>query len=495
MHYLINCSAIWLLSLVCFDVFLRRSTFHSYNRFYLLGTLLAGNMVPLLTFQSGNEVYPPALQNNAVYATLSAKENLIQSASVVQPDGVTVLDWMMILKGIYLLGVLISLIFLLRSAYKIYRLVRQGRKAGIDGFTVIETQKIHGPFSFFGFIFISAADHYSSPQLSMILAHENRHNRFLHSFDLLLVELCKTIFWFHPLPYFYKQRLLMVHEFQADAAVKQPIADYGAFLVAQTFVQNTPGLSHSFLHSPLKKRMLMLTHKSPAWAKSKMLIAIPVVALSILCCSKDGLSRDRKVQNGNLVTFKGNVFELKISKPDTVFVQDPATQEFSKPMMVVTIPFPIIMNGDTLPTVSTVDKMPVEKVNGQDLLKKMFDDNEALFSKLDDGEYRIHINQIVVGANGKLLYYKYEGIEHSQMVQDEQTKQWTARPVTPIDVKDRINDLVEAVINRMKFKPAMKNGKPVPCYTEFYYNATPGAFTVKNHEISYTIKGPVQLKF
>lgn len=483
MHYLINCSAIWLLSLVCFDVFLCRSTFHSYNRFYLLGTLLAGIIVPLLTFQSDNGVYQPSLQNNAVYATLSAKENLIQSASVVQPDGVPGVDWFMIFKAVYLVGMLISFVFLLRSAYKIYRLVSKGNMAGINGFSVIETEQAHGPFSFFGFIFISAADHYSPPQLSMILAHENRHNSFFHSFDLLFAELCKTIFWFHPLPYFYKKRLLMVHEFQADTAVQQPIADYGAFLVAQAFVQNTPGLSHSFLHSPLKKRMLMLTHKSHAWAKSKMLIAIPVVVLSILCCSKDGLSRDRKVQKGNLVTFKGNVFELKISKPDTVFVQDPATQEFSKPMMVVTIPFPIIMNGDTLPTVSTVDKMPVEKVNGQDLLKKMFDDNEALFSKLDDGEYSIHINQIVVGANGKLLYYKYEGIEHSQMVQDEQTKQWTARPVTPIDVKDRINDLVEAVINRMKFKPAIKNGKPVPCYTEFYYFIQNNAFTIKNHEL------------
>lgn len=145
LHYLINCSAIWLLSLFCFDLFLRRSTFHSYNRLYLLCTLAAGIFIPLLSFQSGSNVYQPALQNNAVYATLSAKENLIQSARAVQPNGSTGVDLLMILNAVYLLGVLISLVLLLRSAYKIYRLVRQGKKAGIDGFTVIETQKMHGP--------------------------------------------------------------------------------------------------------------------------------------------------------------------------------------------------------------------------------------------------------------------------------------------------------------------------------------------------------------
>ncbi|MFA6150926.1 MAG: M56 family metallopeptidase [Chitinophagaceae bacterium] len=482
MHYLINCSAIWLLSLVCFDLFLRRSSFHSYSRFYLLCTLAAGIFIPLLSFQSGSDAYQPALQSSAVYATLSAKENLIQSASAVQANGSTGVDWLMILNAVYLLGVLISLVFLLRSAHKIYRLVRKGKKACINGFSVIETEQAHGPFSFFGFIFISSAAHYSAAQLSMILAHENRHNRFFHSFDLLFAELCKTVFWFHPLPYFYKQRLLMVHEFQADTAVQQPITEYGAFLVEQSFVQNAPGLSHSFLHSPLKKRMLMLTHKSPAWAKSKMLIAIPVVALSILCCSKDGLSRDRKVQNGNKVTFKGNVFELKISPNDTVMVEDLVTKEL-KTVIGTTVPFPIIMNGDTLPTVKTVDKVPVEKVKGQELLEKMFAENVALFSKLDDGEYRVHINQVVVGANGKLLYYKYDGIEHTRMVRDEQTKQWTARPVTPVDVKDRINDLVEAIINKMSFEPAIKNGKAVPCYPDFYYFIQNNAFTIKNHEL------------
>ena len=149
LHYLINCSAIWLLSLVCFDVFLRRSTFHSYNRLYLLCTLAAGIFIPLLSFKSGSDAYQPALQNNAVYATLSAKESLIQSASVVQPDGVSGFDWMMILKGVYLFGLFVSLVFLLHSAYKIYRLVCQGKKAGIDGFTVVETEQTHGPFSFF----------------------------------------------------------------------------------------------------------------------------------------------------------------------------------------------------------------------------------------------------------------------------------------------------------------------------------------------------------
>jgi hypothetical protein len=43
LQYLLNATAIWLISLVLFDLFLRRESYHGYNRFYLLFTTLVGS--------------------------------------------------------------------------------------------------------------------------------------------------------------------------------------------------------------------------------------------------------------------------------------------------------------------------------------------------------------------------------------------------------------------------------------------------------------------
>ncbi|MFA6150925.1 MAG: M56 family metallopeptidase [Chitinophagaceae bacterium] len=457
LYYLLNCSAIWLLSLFCFDVFLRRSTFHSYNRIYLLGTLAAGIIVPLLSFQMGNTINEPALQNRVLYATLSAKENLIQSANDVQTTIPQGMEWVTILQAIYLLGGLVSFVLLLRNAFKIFCLFHQGNKVTIDGFSVIETQHTHGPFSFLGQIFISAAKYYSPDQLAMILAHENRHNRYYHSFDLLFAELCKIIFWFHPLPYIFKHRLLMVHEFQADKAVKQPLANYGAFLVAQSFVQNSSGLSHSFFHSPLKKRILMLTRKSPTWAKSKMLIAIPVMAIAFVCCSKkQTVTNNARVVLGNKVTYKGNTFEMYAPPADTVIMQNPETGKVDT-LSFQALPSPVKMNGEKLLS-GNVEKAPTlkEKENNT-LIYGVFVKNKTLLEKLDDGVYRISVNNTVVGKNGEVLYYDWDGITNIKW--DEQKKGYV--PVMPQNVKSEFDANLDEFIDKLEFNPAQQDGKAV----------------------------------
>jgi len=53
--YLLNVSAIWLLSLLCFDIFLKRETYHAMNRAYLLATLVLGLLIPLMTWPAAAE--------------------------------------------------------------------------------------------------------------------------------------------------------------------------------------------------------------------------------------------------------------------------------------------------------------------------------------------------------------------------------------------------------------------------------------------------------
>ncbi len=485
LHYLINCSAIWLLSLVCFDLFLRRSTFHSYNRFYLLGSLLAGMIIPFVSINADNPATAPAFQSKVLRGTLVAKDNLIDTASVAETHPVNGLEWNNILMLVYLIGVLISATFLLHSIVKIGRLYNKGTKLSVRGLKVIETGQQHGPFSCLGFIFIAQMNHYSAVELSMIITHENRHNMQRHSIDLFITELCKIIFWFNPLPYIYQQRLIMVHEFQADKSVQQPLSEYGTFLAHQAIAQPAPHLSHSFFHSPLKKRIVMLSRTSPKWANCKMLLAIPVVSISLLCFSKTVFSESKRIQKGNKVSFMGREFELKIYPLQKSISTDPVTGK-TDTFTYEIVPYPIKMDNETLLNTDSVDKKPTSEKTITEHIKEIFEQNKELFGQLNEGEYDIDIMHFVTGEKGEVLYYKYDGLRNRKNIQVPGSGEWVAQKVLPEDVQNKIDRMIDKMAARIRFTPALKNGKPVACFTE-YSVGSPFTFTVKNNKAS--IKG------
>ena len=49
--YLLNATLVWICSLLFFDLFLKKETFHRANRLYLIATLLIGLLLPLFSFE------------------------------------------------------------------------------------------------------------------------------------------------------------------------------------------------------------------------------------------------------------------------------------------------------------------------------------------------------------------------------------------------------------------------------------------------------------
>lgn len=479
LQYIINCSAIWLLSLLCYDLFLRRNTFHTYNRIYLLGTLIAGVLVPLFSLTGGKHLYPGTAANNGVERTIEIKKYLTSAAEIKSTQS---LDWVFWLKIIYISGLVISLCLLFVDILKTVRLYKEGTKTNVSGLSVIETQQAHSPFSLFGLIFLSGQQAYNEEQLSMILTHEKRHNRLLHSLDLLIVQLVKIVFWFHPLPYIYRLRLLMVHEYQADSVVPVPLAHYGAFLVEQSMLQNTPGIAHSFHYSPIKNRIIMLTRKSSTWSKSKMLLAIPIMAISVSCFSKNAAD-NKRIEDGNKVTFNGNVFELTTPPVDTISMQDPVTGKWNT-ALVRQDAYPTVMNHEQILTEKDVDEAPLSKNSLEYYITSLFRTNKALFNKLDDGEYFIHLKQFIIGENGQVVYYKFDGLQNRKFEKLPGAQKQTPVPVKPEAVTNDINQLIDNLASGLTFEPATKNGKHVVCTSDFGSKG----FLVKVENHSATLK-------
>ncbi len=295
LHYILQILIFQLLFLVLYELFLKRETFFSSNRWYLLITPLISLLLPFvkLDFLGGFfEGTPAASWSNVllpeVYlgAEAGAVETLpevhLQENQGFQPN------WWLIA---YFSGFIISLILLLRKSFSLWRLFRFKKKAESRHFRLIEVPKSRVAFSFYKTVFLGAD--LSETEKQQILLHELVHVKQLHSLDLLLFEVLKIIFWFNPLVYIFQQKIAMQHEFLADDKASKTLEKKSYFEQLLNTAFNTQQISFTnqfFNHSLIKKRIIMLQKsKSKSIAKFKFLIIVPLLAVMLMyvSCSDD----------------------------------------------------------------------------------------------------------------------------------------------------------------------------------------------------------------
>lgn len=252
---LLNTTAIWLLCLLAYDIFLGKETYHHYNRLYLLASLLLGAILPAIDWQQDSVVY------QVVYDTTFTIP-IQQVASVKQSIETTVLpeapelNTSLIILFLYLIGCAFSLTVIAKEVILLVRLYVKGTRRKEGKWTVVETNRPHGPFSIFNCIFVSNKKMYDEREWNILLSHEGEHIARNHFIDIVIIQLSKVIFWFHPLVYLFQSRILMIHEYQADTVGADRPSEYGTFLVEQAMLQTTPSITHSFNRSPIKKELL-----------------------------------------------------------------------------------------------------------------------------------------------------------------------------------------------------------------------------------------------
>src|SRR3569833_101528 len=228
-QYLLNVTAIWLLSLLIFDLLLKKESYHSYNRLYLVVTLLCGIFLPLIHWQDPTVIYG---QSNAVQNVEETKARIADNATIPS----TRTDWQHYLLYLYVAGAVISLLLFIIELVKLIMLYRRGKVSMEGAWTIIETGGNHVPFSIFNYTFVNSKAQYTAEQWSIILTHEQLHSMAFHFVDLLLIQIVRILFWFHPLVYVYQRRLLMLHEYQADRVSATQPRVYGQFLIEQAML-------------------------------------------------------------------------------------------------------------------------------------------------------------------------------------------------------------------------------------------------------------------
>lgn len=261
---------------------LRNKKFHQYNRFYLLFSVIASWLIPLIKFQitTTEKVQQPIYQAFNYIAESNAafelEPNIKMQASF---------DWMQLIPIAYATIAVIIFIVTIISLSKILFIYKKYPKQKANNITFINTQESSTPFSFFNNIFWNTNIDGNTNTGKQILQHELTHVNEKHSWDKIFMQLNIVLGWFNPCFWLIKSELEMIHEFIADnkAIENADVADFASMLLLATFPTHQYKLTNPFFFSPIKRRLIMLTqNKNPRLSYLRRLIILPLLAILVL---------------------------------------------------------------------------------------------------------------------------------------------------------------------------------------------------------------------
>ncbi len=283
--YLLKVSACLVLFYGLYYFLFRRFTFHRLNRIYLLLTLLLSFIIPLVELEQKRivEIAPVVADAMPQKEMFEEKINTIAAepdASTSDLDEVvfasennswiTALTWEEWSIGVYGIGLFIALMVLARRLWKIAQLSRQRQNDACKEW--VEVSESFTAASFFGLIFMNSQA-LTEEEKKQVLLHEQMHAQLFHSVDVLLVELCKVILWFHPTVYLCKKSLVEIHEYEVDERLAAQVgAKTYAHLILKLATHSSYSLVHSFGKHPVTNRIQFLFQK-PTTAMKKSFYA------------------------------------------------------------------------------------------------------------------------------------------------------------------------------------------------------------------------------
>ncbi len=289
--YLIKSTIVSGLLYVMYHAFLRRESFFSLNRFYLLISFIFSYLFPFVKVNinvTDNNELPiiTSLQDSFNEFTFTEEFTILENTQNVVNN--THHYWWL------LIPVCITLIFLYRfikHIYQLHKTINANEKINHKQYTLVLFNQ-HYTFSFFRYIFISQSI-WNSSNGKRIFEHELSHIRHKHSLDRLFIEIMQIVFWVNPFIYLYRKALEEVHEYQADREATQKsnsVGEYFQLVVQQSVQGNYSPLMSPFSYKLIKKRILMSTHKSHP-LKRFLLIAPIAMALLIVAISGTSISK------------------------------------------------------------------------------------------------------------------------------------------------------------------------------------------------------------
>ncbi len=273
--YLLKANLAILLFYVGYRLLLRKLTFYTLNRFYLLFALLFSFSYPLVDLAGLFETPVQELPGEVVY--------LIPDWEQVPAAAFN--GWPFIIGLIGVGAVWFAAKFVVRL-FSLRRLHGQSQPATWQWFRYRQVFAPIRPFSFWRNIYVNVHNHADS-ELTEIFKHEQVHVRELHTVDVLLAEVFCVLCWFNPGMWLLRHAIRENLEFITDRSVLRSGVDKQAYQYSLLGVgrqlEAYPAIVQGFNFKNLKTRIMMMNKKhSSRLHLGKYLVAVPVIAVSVL---------------------------------------------------------------------------------------------------------------------------------------------------------------------------------------------------------------------
>lgn len=272
--YLLKANGLLLFFWLFYRLFLRKETFYTSIRWYFISAIILSLGIPFFTYTK-----TIIIEQEYVNYQTDLLENIPFNPNIqqIEPSFLEKIDWQNIL--IYVIA-LISFFFIIRSIFHITKLflnIKHLKSLNKTNIKITTNQK--NVYSFYRWIVVPE-NKISSADFEMILAHENIHLNQKHTFDLILIELVSSVFWFNPLIKKFQKDINTNLEFIVD---EKMISNFEPILYQKSLLNEQNNFSLTYINAfntnDLKKRIIQLnTQKSRNMKKLKFLVAAPVLA-------------------------------------------------------------------------------------------------------------------------------------------------------------------------------------------------------------------------
>ena len=272
--YLLKANVALLLFAAAYFGLLRRLTFFTLNRFYLLVAVLFSAVYPVLPLPA---LFPEAAGLPVVVEVLATTGGA--SGAAAAPVAAPI-DWEAGGLVLYVGGAAVLLARLLVQLLSLWRVRRTSRPALVHGHPVRTLTGAISPFSFWQTVYLNPARH-PAAELAAVLRHEQVHVRQWHTLDVLLAQLLQALAWCNPAAWLLRRAVLDNLEYLADHAALQTGLDRQAYQYSLLLLSRGaagPSLVSHFTFPTLKNRVAMMnTPLSSTGQLARYIVAGPLV--------------------------------------------------------------------------------------------------------------------------------------------------------------------------------------------------------------------------
>ncbi|MDP4264220.1 MAG: M56 family metallopeptidase [Bacteroidota bacterium] len=283
-QYFLKLSIYLALVYLFYQLVLRKLTFYTANRWYLLGYSLLSFWIPFINIT-------PLLQKSEL--TTNSVVQFIPSFEVyttafvnaagcpVQPVSWDKWDWMA-LVGIT--GMILFFVLFFTRLFSFFYMRRKAKLLTNDGVKLYQVDKEIIPFSFGNSVFINRHLH-SEEELTEIIRHEFVHIKQKHTADIIWCELLCILNWYNPFVWFIRKAIRQNLEFIADDKVLENGINKKQYqyLLLKVIGNNQFSIASKFNFSSLKKRIAMMNRfKTTKLHLFKFLFVVPLLAVVLL---------------------------------------------------------------------------------------------------------------------------------------------------------------------------------------------------------------------